>query len=94
MPGPDITMLRMIIDDERIKFLGLRQQLMAKLAPFNPPAEAPDHLIAYAEELGSDAAIEKLATESQAFPGRCPACGTQGDHPLGALHHRLQPRPR
>ena len=60
-------MIRMIIDNDRIKFQGLRQKLMSKLAPFNPPAEAPDHLIAYAEELGSDAAIDRLAKDPKYF---------------------------
>jgi len=67
MTGPDITILQMIIGDERIKFLGLRQKLMEKLAPLNPPGETPDHLIAYAEELGTDAAIEKLSTDPKHF---------------------------
>lgn len=67
MTGPDLTMLRMIIDNDRIKFLGLRQKLMAKLAPFNASAETPDHLIAYAEELGTDAAIDKLAKDPKHF---------------------------
>src|SRR5258707_436977 len=63
----DVAKLQQNIDNERLKFLGLRQKLMTTLAAFKPPAEMPDHLIAYAEEYGPDHAVKKLGADPQHF---------------------------
>jgi hypothetical protein len=63
----DVAILQRDIDAERSKFMGLRAKLMTTLAAFKPPAHMPDHVIAYAEELGEEEALRKLGRDPKYF---------------------------
>ena len=63
----DVDKLQQVIDNERLKFLGLRQKLTTTLAAFKAPQAATDHLISYAEELGPDNAVRKLGEDRKFF---------------------------
>jgi hypothetical protein len=63
----DVAKVQQDIDNERLKFLGLRQKLMTTLAAFKAPPETPDHLISFAEEFGPDQAVKKLGEDPKFF---------------------------
>ena len=73
MAAPDVSKLQLDIDNERLKFLGLRQKLASTLSAFKAPAETPDNVIAYAEEFGPDQAVAKLGKEPKFFGVDVPA---------------------
>lgn len=63
----DVAQLQQDIDNQRLKYLGLRQKLTTTLAAFKAPPDAQDHLISYAEEFGPEHAIKKLGAEPALF---------------------------
>jgi hypothetical protein len=82
MAAPDVTKLQQDIDNERLKFLGLRQKLATALGAFKPPAEMPDQLVAYAEEFGAEEAVKRLGTEPTHFKVDVPAAVRKEISPL------------
>lgn len=79
---PSLEKLQQDIDNQRIKYLGLRQKLATTLAAFKAPADASDHLISYAEEFGPDHAIKKLGDDRTFFKVDMPAAVRREIAPL------------
>lgn len=83
---PDVSLLDRELNMERVAFHAIRRSLANDLRPFQPPQQAEDHIISYAEEFGVEHTLGTLATEPATFGLNAPA-GSAG---LLALKDKVQ----